>query len=148
MESNVRTMEYLGFDFWSRPTYKCVETGQLWKDINCGDGPSPALYSCGNDLEGEPDSPIKQSLEVRFLSQPLPNEMRFNYQMLDRLRTDCEYFLGFGNGNASVLRYGNVQEHIAEMKKLHEGFPQDGKPEWLTFEQIEAYEQQMKDKSQ
>lgn len=39
---------------------------------------------------------------------------------------------------------GNVDDQIGYMKALWEGFPPDGKPEWLTMEQITDYEQQMK----
>jgi hypothetical protein len=67
--------------------------------------------------------------------------MEFNYMMLGRLQSDCEYFLGNGNGYVKCLYYGNVEEHISAMKKLWNDF--DIKPEWLSFEEIENYEKQM-----
>lgn len=142
--NNIRTMEYLGEDFWCRPVYKCVETGILWKDITCG-SKRPELYSCGNDFEGEPDCPIKDTLEIHFIGvSELPtDEEKFNYQLLDRLRTDCEYYLGNGNRCKKYLWSQNEQEQINKMKELYNSFADDKKPEWLTMEQILTYEQLM-----
>lgn len=68
MENNIRTMKLIGIDDWSRPVYKCIETGQLWKDITLG-GENPELYSCDNNFDGEPGFPIKTELEIRFENQ-------------------------------------------------------------------------------
>ena len=65
--------------------------------------------------------------------------------MLDRLRTDCEYFLGNGNGQEKHLYYKNVEKHIEEMKKIYNSFSADEKPEWLSLEKIEDYNKQMTD---
>ena len=61
---------------------------------------------------------------------------RFRYMLLDRMRMDCDYFLGNGQIYGNHLWAGN-------MKALWESFPVDGKPEWLTMEQILNYEQEM-----
>lgn len=66
----------------------------------------------------------------------------FKYQMLDRLRFDCDYFLS-GHRLENHLWSGNVADHIADMKALWNSFPESEKPEWLTMEQIEEYEKQM-----
>jgi hypothetical protein len=63
--------------------------------------------------------------------------------MLDRLRKDCEYFLGNGNKNPKNLWGITVAGHIEEMKKLWNKLPGDGKPERLTWEQILDYESRM-----
>ena len=139
--SKVRTLEFVGEDFWSRPVYKCRETGTLYKDITLGSD-NPQLYSCGNDFEGEPDTPIKSDLEIQLVGrEPEPNQ--FSYMMLSRLQSDCDYYLGYGNRYAGHLYYKDETEQIAEMKKLWEGFPADKKPVWLTYEEILKYEQQM-----
>ncbi len=42
-----------------------------------------------------------------------------------------------------VLRVGatnNPRHHVDRMKELWKEFPEDGKPEWLTWEQILQYE--------
>lgn len=141
--AELRTMEYMGVDDWDRPVYKCIETGSLWKDIELGKCDTPALYSCGNDFDGEPCSPIKSDLVVVFKTKYAENPHRFNYMMLDRLRSDCDYYLGYGNRNKSRLCGGSVKEHIERMKEIHNSFPEGQKPEWLTYEGILDYEKRM-----
>lgn len=71
---------------------------------------------------------------------------KFNYMMLDRLKQDCEYFLGFGNRNEKQLWAGNVQDQIAEMRKIYDKLPE--KPEWISLEDIDNYERQMLSKDE
>jgi hypothetical protein len=66
---------------------------------------------------------------------------KFQYMMLGRLQTDCDYFLGNGNRSENNLWASTVEEHIAEMKKIWNEL--EVKPEWLTMEDIENYERQM-----
>lgn len=139
----VRTMEYMGVDGWDMPIYKCIENGMLWKDISLGKGDMPALYSCGNEFDGDPCSPIRSDLVVIFKTKYEESPYRFNYMMLGRLQSDCEYFLGWGNRSKSRLYYGDVKKHIEHMKELHNSFPEGHKPEWLTYESILEYERQM-----
>jgi hypothetical protein len=142
MENNIRTMEFIGVDDWDRPVYKCIEKDTLWKDITLGKG-NPELYSCQNCFDGEPDCPIKSELEIIYKSKYEENPNRFNYMMLDRLRSDCDYYLGYGNRSKKRLCYEDEQQHINRMKELYNSFPEDGKPEWLTYEQILSYEKAM-----
>lgn len=138
---NIRTMEFICDDFWGRPTYKCTETGRLWKDITLG-SERPQLCSCGNDIEGEPDSPIKPDLEIHYVGRE-PEPDKFNYMMLSRLRSDCDYYLGYGHRNEKQLWAGDEKGQIDEMKRLWNVFPEDKKPEWLSLEEILQYEQLM-----
>jgi len=64
-----------------------------------------------------------------------------NYQLLDRLRMDCEYFLGEGQHSEKHLWAGNRHAQIAKMRELYEIVPE--KPEWLTPEMINNYEERM-----
>jgi len=65
----------------------------------------------------------------------------FEYQLLDRLRTDCEYFLGAGGRSEKHLWAGSVYAQIAKMRELYDILPE--KPEWLTKEAIDSYASQM-----
>jgi len=65
----------------------------------------------------------------------------FNYQMLGRLQQDNEFFLNAGNGVEKHLWAGNVKDQIKEMKKIWKSLKE--KPEWLSMEDIEAYEKDM-----
>ena len=64
-----------------------------------------------------------------------------NYRLLDRLRVDCEYFLGAGNRAEKHLWAGSVYEQVVKMRELYDALPQ--KPEWLTKEMIEDYADRM-----
>lgn len=134
-------LKHIGMDDFSHPMYK-DQNGRLWKDLNMGRG-NPDLYSVtGNDPDGEPLYPIK--VEYRFDPAPYKeNPYAFEYMMLDRMRMDCDYYLGYGRRSLSILG-DDPQKHINEMKKLWKKLPEDGKPEWLTWEQILDYENQMK----
>ena len=68
---------------------------------------------------------------------------KFDYMLLDRLAQDCEYYLGNGNRNAKQLWAGSEQAQIDKMRELWDAMPADGKPEWLTREQIDNYAKQM-----
>ncbi len=69
--------------------------------------------------------------------------MKFNYMLLDRLRTDCDYYLGNGNRNKKCLWAGDEEKQIEKMKELYNSFSDDDKPEWITLEEIEKYEKEM-----
>lgn len=71
----------------------------------------------------------------------MENNHRYNYMILDRLKMDCEYFLGHGNRSHKRLWALNPTDQIKEMKRLYELVPV--KPKWLTKEQIEKYEKEM-----
>lgn len=65
----------------------------------------------------------------------------FGYQLLARLKQDCEYYLGHGNRAKKHLWADDEAEQIAKMKALYAGFSE--KPEWISLEDIEQYEAKM-----
>lgn len=105
--------------------------GKRTESVKLYDPYNDELFTVGEDIE---------------YYEPLPREKAFEYSMLARLKTDCDYFLGNGNGYEGHLWAKTVEEHIAEMKKRWNAFSEDEKPEWLTMEQIENYESEMKAK--
>lgn len=80
--------------------------------------------------------------ESKELSESKENDNEYNYMLLSRLKSDCDYFLGNGNRYEKHLWAGNVDDQIAKMKELYNKLPE--KPEWLTMEDIENYEKEMK----
>ena len=64
-----------------------------------------------------------------------------DYVLLDRLRADCDYFLGAGGRSEKHLWAGNVLAQINKMRELYDALPE--KPEWLTTEAIDRYAAQM-----
>lgn len=71
----------------------------------------------------------------------LENRNGFAYRLLSRMCMDCNYFLGAGDRHEKFLWAGNVKDQIKTMKEIWNGLKV--KPEWLTMEQIEAWEKEM-----
>ena len=66
----------------------------------------------------------------------------FMYRRLSVLKSDCEYFLGAGGRHERHLSEGgSIEKQIAKMRELYNALPE--KPEWLTVEDIDRYEQRM-----
>ena len=61
--------------------------------------------------------------------------------LLDRLRADCDYFLGAGGRSEKHLWAGSVYAQVKKMRELYDALPE--KPEWLTAEAIDRYAVQM-----
>lgn len=143
MENKKRTLKFICKDNWDNHVYKSIETGILYKDLSPNQGKAE-LYSCGNEVDGDPCYPINPDIQIEFIDRKVPDRaLEFNYMMLGRLQMDCEYYLGYGNRYANHLYYKDEQKQINEMKKLHNSFPEDKKPEWLTYAQILEYEKLM-----
>ena len=69
------------------------------------------------------------------------NTFEFQYQLLDRCRTDCKYYLSYGSRQKQNLWGRNVDVHIAKMKEIWKMIPE--KPEWLSWQEILYYEKIM-----
>lgn len=67
----------------------------------------------------------------------------FIYRLLSRCKSDCLYFLGYGNRCEKHLYYGEVKKHIEQMKKIYLNLPEESRPEWLTLDDITNFEKQM-----
>lgn len=65
----------------------------------------------------------------------------YEYRLLGRLRSDCEYYLDYGRRANKHLWAGNVETLIAKMRELYHLLPV--KPEWLTEQEIDSYEERM-----
>lgn len=76
------------------------------------------------------------------VERTLPEHHRSEYRLLDRLKQDCEYFLGNGNRAEKQLWAGSVIAQISKMRALYATVPE--KPEWLTEADIDSYESRMK----
>ena len=75
--------------------------------------------------------------------EKLSYEDRFNYMMLSRLQSDCEYYLNWGGRDPNHCLWAHdEQRQINKMRELYDLLPV--KPEWLTKEQIDEYARQMK----
>ena len=77
------------------------------------------------------------------IAEVLNHDNEFLYMLLDRMRSDCGYFLGNGHRLVKHLWAGSVAEQISYMKAIWNHFPEDGKPEWLTVEEINDLDKKM-----
>ena len=65
---------------------------------------------------------------------------KFDYMLLDRMRTDCEYFMTYGGRNVKFLWAKDVDEQIEKMWELWHKC----RPQWLTNKQLKDIEKRMK----
>lgn len=84
-----------------------------------------------------------QSTGEMTIDDIIQRDSKFRYQLLGRLQADCEYYLGYGNKNPRRLWAGDEAQQIEFMIKLHESFPENEKPEWLTMDKIIEYSKEM-----
>lgn len=124
--------------------------------ISCGMGNSKELYTVSpqNDMDGDPDFPLKEEFEI--LNPYTERELRminyrFEYFMLSRLMSESTAFFGktgVEEEDKVDCRYHNIrniwgtsiEEHNAEMRRLWKAIPEDLKPEWCSLEDIDHFE--------
>lgn len=73
----------------------------------------------------------------------IQRDLKFRYQLLARLKSDCEYYLNYGNRHTKCLWANDEALQIEFMTKLHDSFKDDEKPEWLTMSEIIVYSEKM-----
>jgi hypothetical protein len=59
----MKKLKFIGVDSWDRLVYQ-DESGQIWKDVNLGNGKPYLHSSVDNEFDGEPDMPIKGEYEI------------------------------------------------------------------------------------
>lgn len=74
-----------------------------------------------------------------------PRSDNFNYQMLSRMKTDLDYFLGNGNRHSKHLYFEDPVQHLNEMDLLYKRLPKNGKPKWLTPKEFKDYKKRVLD---
>lgn len=65
----------------------------------------------------------------------------FDYHMLGRLQSDCDYYLGFGGRNPQRLWAGDEGAQIREMMRIYSILEE--KPVWIDEERIAKYAEEM-----
>ena len=99
-------------------------------------------------FEGAVGFPISREMPLDAVKEKLAEREReaaagnqSEYRLLDRLRSDCDYYLGQGGRAEKHLWAGDVEKQIAKMRELYRQLPV--KPEWLTEQDIDDYERRM-----
>ena len=113
--------------------------------INWDDYPIRVLEEKVKNVDIKGAGNVEQEMNK---AEILNQDKEFKYQLLDRMRSDCEYYLGYGNEDAKCLWAGNEKEQIETMRAIYNSFSQNEKPEWITLEQIDGFEKEMVDEIQ
>ena len=136
--------EYGGADRGADGTERGRDRGAEGARSAALDGPDeqPQAQRGGAGAE-RPDLQLNQEETAKAGSDELPAfvDHSGDYVLLDRLRADCDYFLGAGGRSEKHLWAGNVHAQIKKMRELYDALPK--KPEWLTAEAIDRYAAQM-----
>lgn len=72
----------------------------------------------------------------------LNSDKKFRYMMLDRLRTDCNYYLD-GHQLKKHLWANDETEHVSLMIELYNSFDEEERPEWISMDDIKEYQRKM-----
>lgn len=113
---------------WSEHTLE--EHYQMLRDRGFDDMPNYEAYNA-------------RTAEAERFREILNSAPEFRYQLLHRMKADCDYYLGYGNRNPRNLWASSMEEQIATMRAIWNSFPENAKPEWLSFEDIQQYEDSM-----
>lgn len=95
-------------------------------------------YNSGETLDEFGKYNLSETEIQRVTQEAAKMHDAFNYQLLARLKQDCDYYLGHGNRHKKRLWSGDEVEQIAKMKELFASFRE--KPQWISLEDIERYE--------
>lgn len=91
-----------------------------------------------NDIKYIKDTARREKRELTEEENP----QEFEYRMLARLKSDCDYYLGNGNRNAEHSLWAkNEDGQIAKMREIYNQLKE--KPEWLSEEDINNYAKEM-----
>lgn len=71
------------------------------------------------------------------------HNVRFLHLVLERLKGDCDYYLGFGRRSNKVLLWEDEVKQIKNMKDVWNALSEKDKPEWITWEDILKYEEEL-----
>lgn len=74
-----KTLHFIGEDSWRRPVYK-DENGRYWKDVDNRKGwlgykNENICSAYNNDFEGEPDTPMSNSIDIIFIPERIIQEV-------------------------------------------------------------------------
>ena len=87
-----------------------------------------------------------ESVQDEELKELLNGDDSFRYMMLDRLLSDCRYYLGYGNRCTSNLWAKDENKQIKYIKALYNSFDNNNKPSFISMEDINQFEKGMCDK--
>ena len=120
------------------PLFDC---GNLFGDIFEGEQLQLDLFVSTADSTRNENANAQSVEQNKTAAETQLYDYSFEYQLLSRLKMDCEYFLNAGNRCEKHLWACNVNAQISKMRELYDLLPE--KPEWLTREEIDDYADRM-----
>lgn len=84
---------------------------------------------------------MEYDVDVGEVMDCIQKPYEFQYRLLDRLKSDCDYWLGNGNRNDKNLWAHSPDAQVEKMLNIFEDLPI--KPEWLSREDIYKYADDM-----
>lgn len=101
------------------------------------------------DFSIKTDTPLRMLKGLKpsddnSLNELLSRDKTFRYQMLGRLKADCDNYLGYWCGNKERLWTKNVSRQIYYMKALYYSFSGKDIPKWIDIKQINETEARMR----
>lgn len=121
--------------------YPCIVKNEFW--VSNPNYESPVTYDPADAFD-DCEAKNYEQVDNMNLAEVFgfkPNE-KFMQRFLDLCRSECEDFISSGNSKVECLWNQNVNEHIALMRELYRELPE--KPYWLTPENIDDYEKEMR----
>ena len=100
------------------------------------DEPAPEPTS-----DNAPENMTAKEVNAILDKHRLNGDDRFRYMMLNRMQSDCDYYLYTGANQPNFLWAGDAALQIAIMRALWHSLPVT--PEWLTLEQLNDYAKQL-----
>lgn len=84
---------------------------------------------------------MNNNSEINFSKE----DLNTRYELLRRLKSDCENYLGAGHRNLKYLWSHDIQSHINLMRNIFFSFDILERPKWISLKDIQEYENRMLD---
>lgn len=117
---------------WSKENKNTLKELELYKITWIGNIPDDVKEKL---LDNTNENNLKESIDT---SEYTHKDSKFKYMLLDRLKQDCEYFLGNGNGAEKVFEGIDIDEELVEETKISDKLFDQLKELGITKEQAES----------
>ena len=95
-------------------------------------------------IDGTEEKTLRIEACERLKKYDIPiYDTKFKKDLLARMKSDCDYFLGYGDRQEKYLWAGNVNKHIEIMQDLYKSIQPSNRPEWINLEKIWLYQEEM-----
>ena len=98
-----------------------------------------------NDLKSEMSEKNEEQLKSMSNLEKvgMNGNLSFRYQMLNRLQSDCDYFLKNGRFLKKFLYFEDENKQLKTMLDLYNSFSEEEKPKWFNIELLNEYNLKM-----